>query len=102
MASPYQTAVVTVAGRTLKGLQITPTGDGSVKVNIILPDGNCVIIPIPTVTVINQRPIDPYPSIALTANGKIIASKECVYQNVLVEIFGACTVSVVEDSINDH
>jgi hypothetical protein len=88
MASPYQTAVVTVVGRTLKGLKITPTGDGSVKVNIILPDGNCVEVSITKETVINQRPIVPYPFMELTANGKIIASKECLYENVKVEIFG--------------
>jgi hypothetical protein len=100
MASPSQTAVVTVVARTLKGLEITPTGDG-VKAIIYLPDGNRVEVSITKETVINQRPIKSYPYMALTANGKIIASKECLYENVKVEIFGACTVSVVEDSFTD-
>ena len=101
MASPYQTAVVTVVGRTLKGLEITPTCNGSVKVNIILPDGNCVIRIITSVTVINQRPIDPYPCMELTANDFVIASKEYLYENVQVEIFGDCIARVVENSFTD-
>ena len=96
-----KTAFVTVVGRTLNGLEIKPNGNDLVEVVITLPNGKCVIIRITSVTVINQRPIDPYPYMALTANGKIIASKECFYENVQVKIFGDCIVSVAEDPFTD-
>ncbi len=105
MAS-VQTAIINVIGassyKTLLGVRINPTGDGPVQAKIHLPDGNYVTVPITTVTVINQKDAEPYPSSALTVNGKTIATKKYFYLNVLVEIFGDCTVSVAEDSFNDH
>jgi hypothetical protein len=105
MAS-VQTAIINVVGtssyKALLGVRINPTGDGPVQAKIHLPDGNYVEVPITKETVINQRDAEPYPSSALTVNGKTIATKEYFYQNVLVEIFGDCTVSVAEDSCNDH